>query len=687
MFFSKIKNCYLRKSLLPAWLILLLILGLVGIIFFKDAPKIKATNEFSIKTGYYLGTGESLSISGLGFRPEMVLVKSDTAVGALIWKTSAMPADVTTAIGVASADNTETEITLDADGFTVSADLEVNTINNRYVYIAFDGSDCTSEGTMCIGSYVGNGAANQAITAVGFQPDLVWVKSSLAAAGTFQTSLMTANHAAYFSATANITTGVLFQTLDATGFTVGLTNNTNQRTFYYIAFKNVANKLIVGSFLGNGANDRNITDNGDAVPIGFEPDFVLVKQNSTGTPAFATTEMWGDYSAYTTATANAVDNIQLLNDDGFQVGTTTSVNALNITSNYFAFGGTPDPAPTPGESFLMQRGSYEGTEVAQSIDLSFAPDLVIIKGNTAQYAVFSTSLQHNISFYFSSSAVGFANAITAMGESSFTVGTDNTVNEDDIIYQYIAFGNATSPHKGAHADNFFIGAHTGNELARSIDHLGVEPDMVAIKKINYATTASARWMSSAMPANTSSYFSAVADVTIGTDFQTLDANGFTVGAGIMANDAGYSHVWFGFKEGDDFDVGSYSGTGIAHDEIGLAFQPDFVWTKRSTAVNAVHKSSSFTIAEGGSQHFINYVNDTGDITGFVEDGFSLGISPEVNTSGAGNTYWYAAWDNLTTINPPNKPVNSLPIDDASNQNLNATLTGLAYSDLDDPDDP
>jgi len=670
------------RTAVAVWMIFSLLAGSTGFYTLVNSPKVKASGEFSMKTGYYLGTGASLSITGLGFQPEMVFIKSETTAGALIWKTSVMPSDVTTAIGVASADNTETEITLDADGFTVSADLEVNTINVRYIFIAFAGSDCTATGYMCIGSYVGNGSTTQAITSVGFQPNLVISKTSLAASGMFRTSSMSDNHAAYFSATANNTTGVFFTTLDATGFTVGLTNNTNQRTFYYVAFRNLASKMAVGTFTGNGVDNRDITG------VGFEPDFVMVKQNSTGTPALSTTEIWGDYAAYSTAAASIVDMIQSLDADGFQVGTNAAVNANTVTSHWFAFAGAPDPAPTPGENFLMQRGSYAGTGIAQSIDLSFAPDLVIIKSHSTQYAIFSTSLQNNISFYFSSSAVGFANAITAMGASSFTVGTDNTVNESGITFEYVAFGNATSPLKGAHADNFFIGAHTGNEInGRIIDHLGIEADMIAFKKINYGTTSLAQWISSSMAANATSYFSATADVTDGTAIKQINADGFTLGAGIAANDAAYSHVWFGFKEGDDFDVGSYSGTGIIQNiTTSINSTPDFVWTKRSTAVNAVHKSSSATIAEGGSQHFLNLVNDTGDITGFVADGFSLGISAEVNTSGAGNTYYYVAWDALTSSNAPSTPSNSSPANGATAQDLNATLTGSVYADADDPDD-
>jgi len=44
------------------------------------APKAQAAN-FTMQTGYYMGTGSSLSITGVGFQPQFVLIKADTAAG------------------------------------------------------------------------------------------------------------------------------------------------------------------------------------------------------------------------------------------------------------------------------------------------------------------------------------------------------------------------------------------------------------------------------------------------------------------------------------------------------------------------------------------------------------------------------------------------------------------------------
>lgn len=110
-----------------AWLIFTLTVGSAGMYAFIQAPSADAASTFSIKTGYYYGDGTPVAVTGLGFQPELVIVKSDTAAGQMVWKSSVMATPNSSYLGVATADNTESEITFTSDGFTVSLALEVNT--------------------------------------------------------------------------------------------------------------------------------------------------------------------------------------------------------------------------------------------------------------------------------------------------------------------------------------------------------------------------------------------------------------------------------------------------------------------------------------------------------------------------------------------------------------------------------
>jgi hypothetical protein len=641
----------------------------------EQVKQAQASNDFHIQTGSYLGSGAARTISGLDFEPELVIIKSDTAAGPLVWKSTSMPESVTAYLGVATADNTESQIVLTEDGFIVSPSLEVNTANVTYTFIALAGSDCTSGGAMCIGSYTGNGAASRTID-TGFSPSIVWVKRTTALAGVFRTSSMSDNHAGFFSAAVNNTTGTYFTTLAANGFNIGLTNNTNTGIFYFVAFKNLAAKTAVGMFTGNGTDNRNITG------LGFEPDFVFVKQDAAVVPAFNTTEMYGDYSSFTTAAASAVNNIQELQADGFQVGNSTSVNANTVVSHYFALGGSSDP--TPSGSFLMERGSYVGTGATTTIDTSFFPNLVFVKSHTAQGAVWSTSLHGDATEYFGVAAAAFTSGINiTSGETGFSVGTHATVNSNGVTYEYVAFGNATSHRRGDGAEDFYIGSYTGNGLdARAIDHLGFTPSMVVVKR-NNGTANQSVWKSasSSMTDSTATYFSATADVTNGTLLQGLVSGGFTLSTNAAVNAAGATYVWFAFAEGANFKIGSYTGNSTANREIsGIGFSPDLVWTKRDTAVAAVMRSSSPTITNGNSQHITALANDTNDITALGEASFTVGNSAEVNTTGG--VYRYAAWNSSMSASVPDQPSNVAPAASAIDQNLKPTLQSSTYADND-----
>lgn len=658
------------------WMVFIITLSSSGIYALIKTPDAQAATGFNIKTGYYMGNGTGLSVTGVGFQPQLIIIKSDTAAGSMVWKSSAMATSVTTYLGVATADNTETEITLDADGFTVSAALEVNTAITRYTYTAFyDSNNCLLVGTMCVGSYTGTGTSTKDVS-TGFQPDLVWVKRSTAVAGNFRTSAMpTPNSANFFAATTNDATANYFTTLNATSFTVGVTNNANAGLYYFAAFKNVANTVYVGSFLGNATDDRNITD------PNFEPDFVLVKQASANAAVFNNTETWGDYSSLATLTADTVNNIQDLTSTGFQVGTTNNVNANAVTSYYFAFGGAPDPSSAG--SFTMQSGNYTGNGVAgQVISLSFKPDLVIIKANATQLGVWTTSLDTNLTHYMASATAGFANGITAMGSTSFTVGTDNTVNANLTVYQYTAFGNATSPLTGAGASDFVIGKYIGNAqgTGKVIDHLGIAPSMVVASRDTGAFAPV--WRSSTMSDNNAAFFTATVNSSDGTVFKTLNSDGFTTGLSTSIDVAAVNTTFFAFKTGaTTFKVGSYAGTGISQSITSMGFSPDYVWTKRdiATAVGGVHRSSDSNISGANAQYFLATANASNLITALGSDDFTVGTANDVNVAGGG-TYYYAAWNSTTSASPPATPTNSAPASAATAQDLNTTLTASDYSD-------
>jgi archaellum component FlaC len=655
---------------LAIWVVFTLTVGSTGMYFLFTAHKTNASGFF-MQTGYYLGTGATLSISGLGFSPQVVIIKSDTAAGVAIFKSSAMPSGEYTYWGAANADNTENQMSLDADGFTVQVSTDVNTANIRYTYTAFaDSANCTSGGMMCSGYYSGNGAATQNIS-TGFQPDLVWAKRTTALAANFRTSAMAPSSTSFLTALADDTSG-LFSALNSNSFTVGGTNNSLGGLYYFVAFKKTTNVLDVGSYTGNGTG-QPISPTG--LP-GVTPNFVLTKQNGATAPAFNITQSWGDYSSLTTLAANTIGAITKLQPGGFVVGTSTNSNATSVGYQYFAFG--PASTPSLGGSFTMRRGYYtgNGSSSLPITGIGFSPDLVMIKSDgTADYAVWSTSLDVNFTHYFANSVAGFAGGILGMNSDGFSVGASSTVNSAGTTYEYVAFGNATNPEKGAHAADFVVGAYTGNSINRSITNLGMTPDLVVTKE--NSTDGGSVWTASTLATGTTAYFAATADDVSGNLLTSIDSSGFTVSSSPITNKLATVHDFFAFKKGaGTFNIGSYLGNGTSTPINSVGFQPDDVWVKQTTAVRAVHRSSASALGTS-TQNFTNVADFANGITVLGLNGFTVVSDGTVNTSGS--SYRYLAWKASTPTNAPNTPTSSSPGAASTSVDLNPTLAA-SYSD-------
>lgn len=604
---------------------------LLGSVWF--AQPVTAAN-FGMRTGYYLGSGTAKTISGLGFQPSFVMIKASTTAGAGVFKTSAMPANATAFIG-ATADNTATNITLNADGFTVGTLANINTVNVLYRWTAFNGSDCSATGYFCVGTYTGNGVATRTIT-TGFQPDMVMAKRSTAVATHFRTASMAANRTEFFLATAANTTGAYIASMTATGFNVGATDNATGGVYYYIVFRAGANSFAQGTFTGDGADNRSITG------AGFQPDLVVVK-NSTSTTAnnrrslMSGDRYFGDLASYVgDAVADASNMIQAMQATSFQIGSGVNTNETGATMYWFAFGGAPAFGSASG-TFSMAQGSYSGNGAARSITgLGFAPDLIMIKDNAANYAVFRIrQMVGDTTAYYALASADFTGGITSLDANGFSLGTSTIVNTSGNTYHWQAFGNAYNPDTSAGAADFATGVYYGNGIDnRDITDVPFQPNLVTLKR---AGASAATFRTSAYAGDLSSFFAATAEST--NVVQALSANAFQVGTNTAANASASLYRWFAFKTGTNFSVGTYTGTGVTGLQVVAPFWSDAIWVKRSTAVAGAQLPS--TLTGGNAQFFANTANAAAVITGINASGFTVGTSTSTNTSGG--VYRYAVW--------------------------------------------
>lgn len=577
---------------------------------------------FQMQTGYYVGSGVSRSITGVGFQPDLVIIKADTTARYAVWSTSSM-SGTTSYFAKTDPNNPNLITALGSDGFSLGNGDDVNAANVRYTWTAFKS---TTGNNFKVGSYIGKGIDNRSITGVGFEPNLVWVKRNGSSLGVWYSSVMGADSSQYFSATAPAADRI--QALEADGFQVGQDAEVNTvagDTYYYVAFKAGAS-VSVESYTGNGSTARSIANT-------FKPDFMWVKRSAATAAVLRSNQCYGDESQNFTNAANASDCIQTFEATGFEVGANATVNTAGSTYYTAAFKGVTTSTPT--NVFQMISGSYVSNGSGRTIStVGFRPDLVIIKSNSAvNSAVFTTSSMAPDSTAFLSvntSPAIFTGGISSLTSTGFTVGTNTTVNSAGVTYYWTAFGNSGST-------NFKVGAYTGiGADNRPITGLSFRPDLVVIKG-NTGQVGVLR--TSSMATNSAAFFAATADNTTNV-IKAIETDGFQIGTNAQVNTAAVPYFYFAFKStADQFKVGTYTGDATDNRNItGVGFNPGLVWIKREAANLAVHRNSSISGDE--AQYFTAAADPTDRIQALQNDGFQIGANVEVNTT---LVYRYAAW--------------------------------------------
>ena len=302
---------------------------------FTDSPDVGyqfgIPSLMKMRTGFYTGNGiDGTTITGLGFEPDLVIIKvaDDTKEG--VMRTSSMTGDASKPMGGATALEADMIQSLDADGFTIGLDDRVNKDTFTYHWIAFEAGD----GEMVVDSYTGTGADNTSVTGVGFQPDYVMVLPAINKEPVHRSSAQTGDTTMFFKNSASATNHI--QSLQADGFQVGNDDRVNKlnETYHYIAWKEVAGKMAVDSY------DGNATDGTEISGLGFEPEYVIIKQDNSKEAVHRPNSLGGDNTLWFAPQSASADMIQELQSDGFQIGLDDTVNASTETYFWAAFAGS-----------------------------------------------------------------------------------------------------------------------------------------------------------------------------------------------------------------------------------------------------------------------------------------------------------------------------------------------------------
>jgi hypothetical protein len=269
-------------------------------------------------------------------------------------------------------------------------------------------------------------------------------------------------------------------------------------------------KMATGYYTGDGSDDRDI-------PVGFQPDFVIVKDSNATEAIARTSTMAGDLSKpMGTSTAFQANNIQSFTANGFTVGTNNRVNRSGRFFIWTAF---------KANSQAMRVGNYTGNGTSQSFSgFGFSPELVILLGNNAQRAVSRFSGMSR-SFGFDAST-GTTTAVTSLNADGFSVGNAAEANTNNVAYHYVAFNDV--------ANSIDISSYAGNNTDdRDVATVGFQPEYVLIRANDTATGRAANARASVLPDDNTLLFTATG---VGPNrIQALQANGFQVGTSTDVN--------------------------------------------------------------------------------------------------------------------------------------------------------
>lgn len=290
----------------------------------------------NFKTGSYVGTGTAQFITGLGFAPDVVVLKaidSGAANKQCLIRTNGM---TNTKLWTGTTTTSGIGITgLDEDGFSVWSNY--STLGSTYAWMAWK----ESAGYVDVGSYTGDGNATQAITGVGFQGDLLWIWDAANVADDAEVVSRHSTHAANQTVVYHdgATSAACVSAFGADGFTVNNDTRVNAvgHTYWYVAFKALANFLTVGVTDNGTGVGRSLTDAQLTPDVEFTPEYVIMSRYGTSASVHRSNYNSGDSSMYFSATANAADLIESLDTDGWTVGTSALVNANGVAYHFAAF--------------------------------------------------------------------------------------------------------------------------------------------------------------------------------------------------------------------------------------------------------------------------------------------------------------------------------------------------------------
>ena len=203
------------------------------------------------KFSSYTGNGGSLSVTGLGFKPNFVLIRPTGTGSWMIFDAARGVGNYLKAQTSGTEVSANISLSFDSDGFSMNtSDADFNGDGNKYLYMAFvgdvgnhfdvnnlqaSGKDTTPKENFTTAIYTGN--AQQTAITVGFQPDLVWTKRRNGTGNhNIQDSVRGASKTLQSDYNGGEFTGNRLNSFDSNGFTLTSDGGSNTNNATYAAW-------------------------------------------------------------------------------------------------------------------------------------------------------------------------------------------------------------------------------------------------------------------------------------------------------------------------------------------------------------------------------------------------------------------------------------------------------------------
>ena len=433
---------------------------------FRNAPKF-----FDVVT--YTGDGASSRAiaHSLGQEVGMVMTKATSTTGD--WNTYHRSATGDLVLNTTAAQTGSKALVNSATTTTFTVSGAANT--NGVTYVAYLlAHDPSADGIIQCGSYVGNGSATGPEIALGWEPQYVLIKPATSSGNwTIVDSIRSLSHTAGHYLVPNLAQADMSATVgtvvpNATGFKIGTDStylNQSDQTYIYLAIRRPNKPPKSGTEVYNAIARTGTGAAATVTGVGFAPDLVMTKSQSSATYYNRQCDRLRGNTAYLTsneldAEISVTTGITSFNMDGVTLSTWTHYNDSSTTYiNHFL-------RRAPG-FFDVVCDTGTGAAHAISHNLGTVPELMIRKGRSGatQWEVYSAALANTEKLVLNSTAAKATDTTawnsTTPTATQFTVGTGANVNADAATFVTYLFATLTGISK--------IGSYTGNGTTQTIN--------------------------------------------------------------------------------------------------------------------------------------------------------------------------------------------------------------------------